>query len=96
MVFNCRTERISVFKIGLFSNHMVLVGIGVELALLAFLIYTPFMHNLFNTAPLGLSNWAFLLILPILVFSLEELRKAVLRGNDRRKQKRQQIPKKEV
>lgn len=82
MVFNCRTERESVFKVGIFSNHMVLVGILVELALLSLLVYAPFMHNLFNTAPLGLKQIAFLLILPIAVLLLEEIRKAILRNND--------------
>ena len=85
MVFNCRTERISVFKVGIFKNRMVLIGILVELVILATLVYAPFTHNLFNTAPLRLSDWAFLLIWPVLVICLEEVRKAIIRGKEKRK-----------
>ncbi len=84
MVFNCRTERESVFKVGIFKNRMVLVGIAVELSLLCILIYAPFMHKLFNTAPLGLKDWAFLAIWPPVILLLEELRKAFLRKMDKR------------
>lgn len=84
MVFNCRTERASVFKVGIFKNRMVLVGIAVELTLLCVLTYAPFMHKLFNTAALGLSDWAFLIIWPPIVILLEEARKAFLRKRDRR------------
>ena len=85
MVFNCRTELASVFKSGFFSNRMVLIGIGVELALLGLLTYAPFMHELFNTAPLGPSELAFLLIWPPAIILIEELRKAFLRRRNRRK-----------
>jgi len=64
---------------------MVLIGILVELALLAILVYAPFMHKLFNTAPLRLSDWAFLLIWPVVIIALEEIRKAIVRSRDKRK-----------
>jgi len=96
MVFNCRTERISVIKVGLFSNRMVLVGILVELAVLAVLVYAPFMHKLFNTAPLRLSDLAFLMILPVLIFLLEEARKAIVRQRDKRKSVKKQKSGQEV
>jgi magnesium-transporting ATPase (P-type) len=83
MVFNCRTERASVFKVGIFSNRMVLIGIAVELTLLGILMYVPFMHNLFNTAPLGLRDFAFLIVLSPLILFMEELRKVILRKRDR-------------
>ena len=96
MVFNCRTERASVIKVGIFKNRMVLIGILVELTLLSILIYAPFMHNLFNTAPLGLKDWAFLLIWPPAILLLEELRKAFLRRKDGRAAKNQKNSNEEV
>lgn len=79
MVFNCRTERESVFKVGIFSNRMILIGIIFQVTLLCILIYTPFLHDLFNTAPIGLTEWAYLFMwVPILIL-LDELRKAFLR-----------------
>ena len=90
MVFNCRTERESVFKVGIFKNRMVLIGILVELCLLMTLVYAPFTHKLFNTAPLRLSDWAFLLIWPVVIIALEEMRKAIVRSRDKRKQHKTQ------
>jgi magnesium-transporting ATPase (P-type) len=80
MVFACRTDRVSVFKIGFHTNRLVLIGIAAELALLCALIYTPFLHGLFNTAPLGLREWAFLIWMPAVVLLLTELNKAFQRS----------------
>lgn len=82
-VFACRTERASIFKIGFHTNRLVLAGIAAELLLLCALVYMPFLHGLFNTAPLGLREWAFLLWMPAAVLFIDELRKAVLRRMDR-------------
>lgn len=84
-VFSCRTERLSVFKAGLFGNKMILIGIAVEFTLLALLVYLPlpFLHDLFNTAPLGWREWAFLIVIPPAMLLVDELRKWILRGCDR-------------
>jgi magnesium-transporting ATPase (P-type) len=81
-VFDCRTDKVSVFKIGFTSNRLVLAGIGLELALLVTLIYTPFLHNVFNTAPLGLEHWAYVFAWTPVIFLLDELRKAILRRKE--------------
>ena len=84
-VFGCRTERLSVFKAGLFKNKMILIGIAVEVSLLALLIYLPFpsMHALFNTAPLGLREGAFLIVIPPVMLLADELRKWIVRRWER-------------
>lgn len=84
VVFNCRTERISIFKAGLSTNRMVLIGIACELTLLCVLIYTPFLHELFNTAPLGLREWAALLVCAPTMLLIDETRKAFLRNRGQR------------
>lgn len=76
---NCRTKDTSLFKIGIFSNHRVLFGIAFEICLLALLIYVPFLQGLFNTAPLGLQEWIFLVCIPIPLVLVEELRKKIFR-----------------
>ena len=78
-VFGCRTDRQSVFRLGLFTNRLILVGIAVELALLAILVYVPFMQNIFNTAPIGLVGWVFVFAWTPVIFLLDEGRKAILR-----------------
>jgi hypothetical protein len=44
--------------------------------------YVPFLHELFNTAPLGWREWLFLLIWPPVIFLIDELRKSVVRRRD--------------
>lgn len=81
-VMGCRTDHASIFRIGFFTNRLVLWGIAVELALLGILIYTPFLHSIFNTAPIGLRQWAYLFAWTPVIFLLDELRKAFLRRRE--------------
>ena len=77
--FNNRTDVESVFKRGLFSNRYINIGIVVEVILLLALIYIPFFNGIFNTAPISLIEWLYLICIPFIVFGIEELRKAFLR-----------------
>jgi potassium/sodium efflux P-type ATPase len=78
-VFACRTDRASVFSIGLFTNRLVLFGVAIELIILGLLIYTPFLQSLFNTAPIGLREWAFVFSWTPVLFLADDVRKALLR-----------------
>ncbi len=77
--FACRTERTSVFAIGLFSNRWLLWGVVFELGLAAAVIYVPFLQPLFSTGPVALQWWLLFLLLVPVVFFAEQLRKAVAR-----------------
>lgn len=88
-VFGCRTDRASIFKIGFFTNRLVLLGIAVELILLGLLIYVPFLQGVFNTAPINLAEWAFVFAWTPVIFLADELRKVLLR---RRRAERQTQP----
>lgn len=74
-VLNCRTNRTSIFKKGLFSNKHIWVGIGFEIMLYFALTVTPGVQGVFNTTSLGWANWLFLFILPIPIVLIEEARK---------------------
>ena len=74
-----RTNRLSVRSVGLWSNRLLLAGIGVEVALIALLAYTPGIDDIFHTSDLGVWHWLFLLLWPPLVLGAEEARKAVTR-----------------
>lgn len=76
-VFACRTEKESVFSIGLFKNRLVLFGILVEAALICLLIYTPFLQKVFGLAPLAINDWLFLALFPIILLAAEEARKRI-------------------
>jgi magnesium-transporting ATPase (P-type) len=74
-----RTNRRSVFSVGLLSNRFLLAGIAFELTLAVLLIYVPGLNRLFHQAPIGPWHWLFLLIWPPLVLFAEEGRKALFR-----------------
>jgi magnesium-transporting ATPase (P-type) len=77
--FACRAERTSAFKLGLFSNRLLLCGIAFELLFAAALIYVPFLQRVFGTASLGFEWWLFPAAFVPLVFLAEEARKLYLR-----------------
>jgi magnesium-transporting ATPase (P-type) len=78
-VFNCRTEKQSVFKAGLFSNKQVNFGIVFEILLIIALVYLPPLQSIFHTGALNISDWLFLCIWPPVVLLLEEARKMWVR-----------------
>jgi magnesium-transporting ATPase (P-type) len=86
MVLNCRTERQSIFKVGLFGNKRVIQGIVFEILLISAIIYVPFLQTVFQTAPISIKEWAFLIVLPAIILLIEETRKAIWRKFDKIKQ----------
>jgi sodium/potassium-transporting ATPase subunit alpha len=50
-----------------------------QLAILALLIYVPIMNGFFGTTPLGLTDWAYLISLAVIVVFAEEIRKLLSR-----------------
>jgi magnesium-transporting ATPase (P-type) len=83
-VWNCRTETESVFKVGLFSNRQVNIGIVFEICLIAFITVFPPFQQVFHTSPLGLADYGFLCLLPAIVLAVEETRKAIVRKRHNR------------
>ncbi|MBI4587827.1 MAG: cation-transporting P-type ATPase [Candidatus Rokubacteria bacterium] len=78
-VFACRTDRESVFRVGLFSNRLVLLGIAAEIGILLVLILVPPFPYIFGLAPLAFEEWRLLLLFPPAVLLLEEGRKWIVR-----------------
>jgi len=74
-----RTNRDSVFRIGLLSNRFLLAGIAFELALLIALVYIPAFQGIFHTQAYDPRAWLLLIVWPVFVFGAEEARKAVVR-----------------
>ena len=71
-----RTDRESIFTVGLFSNRLLLWGILSEVLILLALSYLPFLQRIFGTAPLTGYDLLFLLIFPPIMLLADELRKA--------------------
>jgi sodium/potassium-transporting ATPase subunit alpha len=74
-VYLCRSARDSVFASSLWSNRLILVGIGAEMLLILAIDYTPWGNQLFGTAPIGLDVWLFIIPFAAGMLILEEFRK---------------------
>ncbi len=59
--FTARSEHHSVFAIGVFSNRWMVWAVGVSFLLVLMVIYVPFLRPFFDTVPLTVSDWLFML-----------------------------------
>ena len=82
--FACRTERESLFKVGIFTNRFLVLSEIIGIGIMAAISYVPFLQNIFKTAPLTLADWGFLVIAAVTLFFAEEARKWFLRRKDAR------------
>ncbi|HEY3373471.1 MAG TPA: cation-transporting P-type ATPase [Candidatus Aquicultor sp.] len=80
-VFASRTNRASVFTIGIFSNMWVAYGIIFELLIVAAIIYIPFLQDIFGTTSVGVVEWSLALVFGVIIFLADEARKAYVRRN---------------
>ena len=78
-VFLCRHPFKSSLTFGLFGNLYILLGLAAELGVILFIIYTAAGNWLFGTAPVGANVWLLALVFAVLMWGLEEARKAWLR-----------------
>ena len=74
MAMNSRKGRGAIFQVKPFANRIISLGIVLEIVLFIILSYVPFFHTLFNTAPIGLDDWLYLLACPFVIMALEEIR----------------------
>lgn len=77
--FSARSEKYSVFELGLFSNKSLVYAFLGSLVLTLAVVYVPFLQNIFNLIPLRLIDWAIVLPLSFVPFSIGEIHKAVER-----------------
>jgi calcium-translocating P-type ATPase len=83
-VYLCRSQRESAFTVPFASNPLIGIGVLVELALILLIVYTPPGHLIFGTAPVAAWVWGAALAGALLMFGLEEARKAMMRAWERR------------
>ncbi|HEB41836.1 MAG TPA: HAD family hydrolase, partial [Candidatus Dependentiae bacterium] len=77
--WNCRSETLSTFQLGLFTNKWLIVATSFVLLLQFLLLHVPFMQRIFKTVPLTASEWGLIFLITFPIFLLEELRKWVVR-----------------
>ncbi len=74
-MINSRSLKESVFKIGLFSNRTIFIGIGTVLVLQTVFIYSPFFQGVFGTAPLDSRGLLVSVLTGLVIFPLVGLEK---------------------
>jgi Ca2+-transporting ATPase len=78
--FAARSERISVFKLGIFSNKMMNIAVALSLVMLVAVIYIPGVNGIFNNVAIAPMAWLVILPLAILPFAVSEISKLVKGG----------------
>jgi Ca2+-transporting ATPase len=77
--FTVRSERLSIFRLGFFSNRYLVAAVAASLVLLLATVFVPFLQPIFNTHPLAGREWAVVLGLALVPAAAEELTKWYLR-----------------
>jgi Ca2+-transporting ATPase len=82
--YTVRSERASLFRIGVFSNKWMQYAVGLSIALLLLVCTVPFLQDIFNTHFMSLREWTVVLSLALVPAFSEEVTKFFLRLRDRR------------
>jgi len=77
--YTVRSERASLFQIGIFSNRYMQYAVGLSVVLLLLVVNLPFLQPIFNTHPLSAREWSVVLGLAIIPAITEEITKFFLR-----------------
>ena len=80
--FNVRSNRLSVFQLGLFSNRFLVGAFALVVITLLGLIYIPQLQPIFQTVPLALGDWTLIGMLALLPLVVMEIYKFYLRASE--------------
>ena len=72
-VFECRSERHSIFEIKVFSNPYLLGAVLVSMIMVLSILYIPFLANVFNTVPLKIGQWGIVLFYSGVIFIINSV-----------------------
>ncbi len=81
--FNCRSDYLSAFKVGLFQNRFLVMSLVLSLAMMVAVIEWEPLARLFHTTPLGWQDWLIAAVLGLLILPVVEAAKWWLRRRAR-------------
>lgn len=73
--YSSRSQRFSLFKIGIFTNRTLVFGTLFSFVLLLGVLYIPFAQPIFNTFSLGIREWSVVLSYAIIPLAIGEISK---------------------
>ena len=71
-LFNCRSLKYPMKKLGYFSNKYIWIGIVIMIGLHLLFTYAGFMNKIFDTAPISLAQWGLTLGVSLFIFIVVE------------------------
>jgi P-type Ca2+ transporter type 2C len=72
-VFECRSERHSIFEIKVFSNPYLVGAVAVSMLMVCSILYIPFLADVFNTVPLKIEQWGIVLFYSGIIFLINSV-----------------------
>lgn len=86
--YTARSELLSLFRIGVFSNRYIVGGTAISFALLPAVLYVPFLRPIFSTVPLGPADWLTVTAFAVLPSATAEITKVFVRRREARIERR--------
>ncbi len=77
-VFNCRSERISAFKVPIKNNYFLIGGVIFAQGIHIILMYIPSMQRLLGISPINFIEWIILLSISLSIILVMEIFKIVM------------------
>ena len=70
--FNWRSDRVSLLKLGFFTNKPLISAVIITVLLQILVVYAPFLQKPFNTTPINLTDWFLIVLLGSTTFIFME------------------------
>jgi Ca2+-transporting ATPase len=75
VAFNARSDQRTIFQLGFFKNRPLFIALLIAIPLQLAVVYTPFLHDPFDTVPIKAWEWGVALLPGLAIFLIETLRK---------------------
>jgi P-type Ca2+ transporter type 2C len=85
--FNCRSDHLSLFRVGIFGNRFLILAVLVSLGMMVLVIEWDPLSNLFHTTPLRWQDWVLAAGLSLTLIPIVELTKWIIGKTARRSQR---------
>lgn len=72
-VFECRSERHSIFEINVLSNIYLLGAAMISITMICCILYIPFLKGVFNTVSLNLGQWLLVIFFSGIIFLINSI-----------------------
>lgn len=72
-VFECRSERHSIFEINILTNIYLLGSVLVSITMICCILYIPFLKEIFNTISLNLGQWLLVMFFSGIIFLINSV-----------------------